>query len=60
LQFDIVEGLSVRFDINHHCHNHCTKIKRWRDAPSIHVGGEVISILPVISILQVELERTTR
>jgi hypothetical protein len=29
-------------------------IKRWRDAPSIHVGREVISILLV------ELERKTR
>jgi hypothetical protein len=31
------------FDIHHHCHDHCTIIKRWRDAaPSICVGREVI------------------
>jgi hypothetical protein len=54
LQFDHVEALSVCFDIHHHCHNHCTMINRWLDAPSIHVGREVISILTV------ELERKTR
>jgi hypothetical protein len=42
------------FDIHQHCHDHCTKIKRWRDAPSICVGREVIGILLV------ELERKTR
>jgi hypothetical protein len=43
------------FDIHHHCHDHCTIIKRWRDAaPSICVGREVIGILLV------ELERKTR
>jgi hypothetical protein len=42
------------FDIHHHFHDHCTIIKRWRDAPSICVGREFIGILLV------ELERKTR
>jgi hypothetical protein len=55
LRFNHAEALSVHFDIHHHCHDHdCTMIKRWRDAPSICVGWEVIAIHPV------ELERKTR
>jgi hypothetical protein len=59
------EALSVRFlnhldvlclwlNFHHHNHDHCTMIKRWRDAPSICVGREVIDIFLV------ELERKTR
>jgi hypothetical protein len=53
--FNHLDVLRLWFDIHHHCHDHCTIIKRWRDAaPSICVGREVIGILLV------ELERKTR
>jgi hypothetical protein len=51
---DHFDALCLWFDIHHHFHNHCTIINRWRDAPSICVGREVIGILLL------ELERKTR
>jgi hypothetical protein len=54
VRFNHLDALRLWFDIHHHCHNHCTIIKRWKDAPLICVGREVIGILLV------ELERKTR
>jgi hypothetical protein len=54
VRFNHLDALRLWFDIHHHFHNHCTIIKRWRDAPSICVEREVIGILLV------ELERKTR
>jgi hypothetical protein len=37
INWNHLDALRLWFDIHHHRHDHCTMMKRWRDAPSICV-----------------------